>query len=266
MVRYIVDLDDREQRTRYAHILVELMRQIHPAMRDGQDYSNKLWDDLYILSGFQLDVDSPYPPPSPESLGKAPQRVPYNTHPTLRYKHFGHNIDLLIAKAVGLTDADERRAFVSYLVRLMRSFYTIWNKENVEDETIFQSLLDISKSQLYDDVQLIRAEGLIESNPRERGGDQPQKLGNQRQPSNNSQGNNFRSGGNNPRRDNNNPRRDGNNNQRRDGNNSGNSGNNRNRPGPFRAGGNNGSNGNSNNTGNPGNSNRPNNNGPRRRR
>jgi hypothetical protein len=266
MVRHIVALDDREQRTRYAHILVELMRQIHPAMRDGQDYSNKLWDDLYILSGFQLDVDSPYPPPSPESLGKAPQRVPYNTHPTLRYKHFGHNIDLLIAKAVGLTDADERRAFVSYLVRLMRSFYSIWNKENVEDETIYQSLLDISKSQLYDDIQLIRQEGLIESNPRERGGDQSQKLGNQRQPGINTQPNSPRS--NNPRQGNN-PRRDGNN-PRRDGNNGGNPGNNRNRPGPFRASGNNNGNssgnpGNSNNP-NPGNSNRPNNNGPRRRR
>ncbi len=266
MVRYIVALDDREQRTRYAHILVELMRQIHPAMRDGQDYSNKLWDDLYILSEFKLDVDSPYPPPSPESLGKAPQRVPYNTHQTLRYKHFGHNIDLLVAKASALTDADERRAFVSYLVRLMRSFYTIWNKENVEDETIFQSLLDISKSELYADIQLIRQEGLIDSSPRERGGDQPQKLINPRQSSNSSSGNSFRNGGSNQRRDGNNGRRDGGgngggNNGRRDGNNnSGNSGNNRNRPGPFRAGGNSG------NASSPGNSNRPNNNGPRRRR
>jgi hypothetical protein len=264
MVRYIVALDDREQRTRYAHILVELMRQIHPAMRDGQDYSNKLWDDLYILSGFQLDVDSPYPPPSPESLGKAPQRVPYNTHPTLRYKHFGHNIDLLVAKAAALTDADERRAFVSYLVRLMRSFYTIWNKENVEDETIYQSLLDISKSELYDDIQLIRAEGLIESNPRERGNDQPQKLNNPRQPSGgSSQPNGFRQN-NGPRRDNNNPRNGGNGPRREgNGNNPGNN-NSRNRTGPFRAGGNNG--GANPGNPNPGNGNRPSNNGPRRRR
>lgn len=185
LVDNMVNIDDREKRTRYAHILVELMRQIHPNMKDGQDYYNKLWDDLYIMSGFTLDVDSPYPPPSEEALGKKPQTVPYNTHP-LRFKHFGHNINLLAAKAAALEDPDERRAFVSYLIRLMRSFYQVWNKESVEDETIYQSLLDISNGKLADDIQLVKEQGLVESTPRERAGDavQPQRIG--------GGGNNFR--------------------------------------------------------------------------
>lgn len=172
----MVNIEDREKRTRYAHILIELMRQIHPNMKDGQDYYNKLWDDLYIMSGFTLDVDSPYPPPSEEALGKKPQRVPYNTH-HLKFKHFGRNVDLLIAKAVSLEDPDERRAFVSYLTRLMRTFYQAWNKESVEDETIYQSLIELSNGKLYDDIKLIREEGLVEATPRERTGDQPQRLG-----------------------------------------------------------------------------------------
>ena len=173
----MVNIEDREKRTRYAHILVELMRQIHPNMKDGQDYYNKLWDDLYIMSGFTLDVDGPYPPPSEESLGKKPQRVPYNTH-HLKFKHFGRNVDLLIAKAVALEDTDERRAFVSYLTRLMRTFYQAWNKESVEDETIYQSLIELSNGKLADDIKLIREEGLVEATPRERTGDQPQRIGN----------------------------------------------------------------------------------------
>ncbi len=178
LVDNMVNIEDREKRTRYAHILVELMRQIHPNMKDGQDYYNKLWDDLYIISDFTLDVDSPYPPPSEEALGKNPQRVPYNMHP-LKFKHFGQNVNLLVAKAVALEDADERRAFVSYLVRLTRGFYQTWNKESVEDETIYQSLIELSNGALADDIQLIRSEGLIESSPRERAGDavQPQRLG-----------------------------------------------------------------------------------------
>ncbi len=176
----MVTIEDREKRTRYAHILVELMRQIHPNMKDGQDYYNKLWDDLYIISGFTLDVDSPYPPPSEEALGKAPQRVPYNTHPRLRFKHFGHNMDLLVTKAGNLEDADERRAFVSYLTRLMKTFYQAWNKESVEDETIFQSLIEMSNGKLSPDIQLIREEGLVESTPRERTeGQQPRQGSNQ---------------------------------------------------------------------------------------
>ena len=178
LVDNMVNIDDREKRTRYAHILVELMRQIHPNMKDGQDYYNKLWDDLYIMSNFTLDVDSPYPPPSKEALGKQPQRVPYNTHP-LKFKHFGYNVNLLVAKAVALEDPDERRAFVSYLTRLMRTFYQTWNKESVEDETIYQSLLEISNGRLADDIQLIREQGLVEATPRERTGDQvqPQRVG-----------------------------------------------------------------------------------------
>ena len=173
----MVNIDDRSTRTRYAHILIELMRQIHPNMKDGQDYYNKLWDDLYIMSNFTLDVDSPYPPPSEEALGKKPQRVPYNTH-HLKFKHFGRNVDLLIAKAVALEEPEERRAFVSYLTRLMRTFYQAWNKESVEDETIYQSLIELSNGKLSDDIKLIREEGLVEATPRERTGDQPQRISN----------------------------------------------------------------------------------------
>lgn len=185
MVNYLLTIDDREKRTRQAYVLVELMRQLHPAMKDGQDYSNKLWDDLYLMSGFQLDVDSPFPPPSPDALGQKPQKVAY-TYRNLKYKHFGQNVNLLVQRAIDTDDAEERRGFVSYLVRLMKGFYATWNKENVEDETIYQSLLDISRGMLAPDISLIRSEGLIESNPREGEDEQPQRVGRSgRQPNNN---------------------------------------------------------------------------------
>jgi hypothetical protein len=180
MVKYLLTIEDREKRTRQAHILVELMRQIHPGMKDGQDYYNKLWDDLYIISEFKLDVDSPFPPPSPEVLGKKPKKMEYQYH-NLKYKHFGRNINLLVERAINTEDPEERRAFVSYLTRLMKTFYMAWNKETVEDETIYQSLIDISKGKLTDDIQLIRDEGPVEGSPRERTEDQPQKLGRQPQ-------------------------------------------------------------------------------------
>lgn len=236
MVNYLLGIEDRVTRTRQAHILVELMRQLHPAMKDGQDYYNKLWDDLYIISEFRLDVDSPYPPPSPDVLGKKPQKVGYQYH-NLKYKHFGQNINLLIDRAFNTEDAEERRAFVSYLVRLMRTFYTTWNKENVEDETIYQSILDISKGKLAPDIALIRSEGLVESSPIERADEQPQRITAQK--NNRSFANNYGQQRNRQDRNNN----GGNNNRSQfRGNNPG-SGNNNNRN-PFRGGG----------SGNPGNS------------
>ena len=71
LVDYILTIEDTEKRTKYAFLMVELMKQIHPNMKDNtQDYSKKLWDDLFIMSNFKLDVQGPYPPPSPELLGK----------------------------------------------------------------------------------------------------------------------------------------------------------------------------------------------------
>ncbi|MDP5138845.1 MAG: DUF4290 domain-containing protein, partial [Spirosomaceae bacterium] len=75
LVDHIVSIADKDERTKKAFILVELMRQIHPQMRDGLDYSKKLWDDLYIMANFDLDVDSPFPPPPKEILGRKPSIV-----------------------------------------------------------------------------------------------------------------------------------------------------------------------------------------------
>ncbi len=164
---HIVTIEDRAKRTLYAHILIELMRQIHPNMRDNQDYTNKLWDDLYIISGFGLDVDSPYPPPSKELLGKKPLTVSYNQH-NLAYRHYGRNIDLLLEKAILTEDAEERLAFVSYIFRLMRSFFNTWNKDNPEDNILLGQLELLSKGKLKEEIDLIRKNGPVDAAPKDR--------------------------------------------------------------------------------------------------
>jgi hypothetical protein len=163
----ITSMEDRGKRTLYAHILVELMRQIHPNMKDNQDYYNKLWDDLYIMSGFELDVDSPYPPPPKDVLGRKPLKVDY-TQKHLPFKHYGKNVELLIEKAIQTEDKDDRLAFVSYLFRLMRSFYNSWNKDNPEDTVLLANLEDLSKGRLKEEVDYIRKNGPIEASPKDR--------------------------------------------------------------------------------------------------
>lgn len=130
------------------------MRQVHPNMRDSQDYTNKLWDDLYIMSKFKLDVDSPFPPPSPDAVGKLPKPVPYNTH-QLRYRYYGRNVELLIARAIAETDDNEKRILVAHIARLMKTFYQNWNREVVDDEVIWGHILEISNNSLSSVVQAI---------------------------------------------------------------------------------------------------------------
>jgi hypothetical protein len=165
LVNYILQIEDREKRTKFSYLLIELMRQVHPNMRDAQDYSNKLWDDLYIMSKFKLDVDSPFAPPPIESVGKRPKYVPYNLH-NLKYKHYGRNIELLIEKAIEEPNEQEKLITVGYLVRLMRAFYTAWNKEIVEDAVIYNQLDDLSKGKLKETIELVKNEGILENAPR----------------------------------------------------------------------------------------------------
>ena len=154
LVAHILSVQDRNTRTKYAYLMVELMRQVHPNMRDSQDYSNKLWDDLYILSDFKLDVDSPFPPPSPESVGKLPKTVPYNTH-QLKYRYYGRNVELLITRAIAEQDDNEKRILVAHIARLMKTFYQNWNREVVDDEVIWGHIIEISEGQLRTIVQAI---------------------------------------------------------------------------------------------------------------
>lgn len=165
---YLVSIPEREKRTLQAHVLVELMRQIHPNMRDGQDYSQKLWDDLYIMTNFKLDVDSPFPPPSPDAVGKKPLQVPYS-QAHIRYKQYGKNLLLLVEKAIVCTDPDEKLAFISYLIRQMRTFYNTWNKDNPEDNVVFTQLDEISQGKLREELTYLRQNGLVDSTPRDKG-------------------------------------------------------------------------------------------------
>ena len=164
---YLVTIEDREKRTIQAHVLIELMRQIHPNMRDGQDYSQKLWDDLYIMAGFKLEVASAFTPPSPDSVGKKPMQVPY-TQKLLKYKQYGKNIIVLIDKAVNVTDKDEKLAFVSYLIKLMKTFYGTWNRDNPDENVVFMQLEEMSEGRLRAEINHIRQNGLVDSNPRDK--------------------------------------------------------------------------------------------------
>ena len=152
LVNHIMTVQDRNTRTKYAYLLVELMRQVHPNMRDTQDYTNKLWDDLYIMSNFKLDVESPFPPPAPDAVGKKPKTVPYNTQ-HLKHRYYGRNVELLIARAVSEPDENEKRILVAHIARLMKTFYQNWNREVVDDVVIWGHILELSQGHLGQIVQ-----------------------------------------------------------------------------------------------------------------
>ncbi len=162
LVNHICKIDDRTERTRQAHLLINLMAKLNPQLRDTQDYQQKLWNHLFVMSGSSLDVDAPYPLNAMEYLNDKPQRMAYALV-SPRFKHYGTNVELLIQKAVVLEDEKERQNAVVSLGKLMKTLYRSYNKDSVTDELILDDIRAISKGKLDMDLKFIESNNLFES-------------------------------------------------------------------------------------------------------
>ena len=188
LVNYVREIKEDDKRKEYSYTLVELMKLINPALKDGNEFAQKLWDDLFIISDFALEVDSPYPKPAPEVLTRKPEKLDYNNH-KLKYKHYGRNIELLIQQATEIEDEKERNDAIIYLGRLMRSFYGVWNKEVVDEGVIVNHIEELSGGKLTIDLQTVKEQNLFEptykERPRRSGGNNGKRRGGKRRKNNN---------------------------------------------------------------------------------
>jgi hypothetical protein len=157
MVDYLKTIEDREKRNEQARAIVKVMEIINPAVHLQDNYEQKLWDHLHIISGFDLDVDSPYPAPEPESLNEKPMMIPVSRKP-IKASHYGRNIESFIDLIAGKEDGEQKTAMIRSLALYMRQQYLIWNKDTVSDETIFQDIERLSdgKIKVPEGLQLSR--------------------------------------------------------------------------------------------------------------
>ncbi len=143
MVEYLKTIEDRQKRNEQARAIIKVMEILNPAVHLEEDFEHKLWDHLYIISGFDLDIDAPYPMPAPESLNTKPEMVPINTKP-IKAIHYGRNIENIIDLIADKEEGEAKTAMIRQLAIYMRQQYLIWNKESVADETIFQDIERLS--------------------------------------------------------------------------------------------------------------------------
>jgi hypothetical protein len=159
MVKYIIELPDREERNKYAQAVIDLMGFLNPHLRDVADFKHKLWDHLHIISGYKIDVDSPYPKPTPEAAAVKPSHIGYPQQ-RIKYKHYGKTVEVLIERAIAVNDPERRAAMVQGIANFMKMAYVQWNKDSVADETIFKNLRELSGGQLEleENVNLAKVE------------------------------------------------------------------------------------------------------------
>ncbi|MBX9782222.1 MAG: DUF4290 domain-containing protein [Chitinophagaceae bacterium] len=147
MVDHLLSIEDKKQRQDQAHLVIELMGFLNPHLKNVEDFRHKLWDHLFLIAGFKLDVESPYPIPTRETLKAKPQRLSYpKRYP--RYNHLGKNIEIVIDKALAEENPDKKQGFANAIAYYMKLSYNNWHKENVQDDTIQAELQAITKGEL----------------------------------------------------------------------------------------------------------------------
>ena len=147
MVHSIIDIENREKRNHQAKSIIEVMGNLNPHLRDVPDFNHKLWDHLFIMSDFDLDVDSPYDRPSKESFEEKPEMLKYSDN-NIKFRHYGKILPLIIKRTIDLDEGEYKDFLVFTIANHMKKCYLTWNKANVEDEVILKHLSQMSDDKL----------------------------------------------------------------------------------------------------------------------
>jgi len=147
MVDHAVSIEDKEERNKVAQSIISVMGNLQPHLRDVPDFQHKLWDQLFIMSDFKLDVDSPFPITSKEILQQRPDALEYPQN-FPKYRFYGNNIKRMIDVAVKWEKGDLRSGLEYAIANHMKKCYLNWNKDTVEDSAIFSHLKELSDGEI----------------------------------------------------------------------------------------------------------------------
>lgn len=143
MVNYAISIEDKEERNKVVKSIIDVMGNLQPHLRDVPDFQHKLWDQLFIISDFKLDVEAPYPALTKEKLEERPEPLEYpQNYP--KYRFYGNNIKRMIDVANSWEDGELKDALIVTIANHMKKCYLNWNKDTVEDTAIFDHLLELS--------------------------------------------------------------------------------------------------------------------------
>ncbi|MDB5190904.1 MAG: hypothetical protein JWQ96_467 [Segetibacter sp.] len=147
MVDHVLTIEDKDRRQQQALTVIELMGTLNPHLKNVEDFRHMLWDHLFFISDFKLQVDSPYPIPTKETYKQKPDPLPYpKRYP--KYSHLGKNLELVINKALAEDNPEKRSGFAHAIAYYMKLAYSNWHKELVHDDGIRSELNIITAGQL----------------------------------------------------------------------------------------------------------------------
>ena len=140
-------IPDRADRTRMANIIVDVMAQVNPKVKERTDYRHTLWDHMMLIAGYELDVDTPFPVRKEEPTHMQPLHGNYREG-KICYRHYGRALEDMVRTVADMDDGDERTQLTCQLANTMKRQYLQWNRDTVDDGLIEEQLFELSNGRL----------------------------------------------------------------------------------------------------------------------
>lgn len=181
MIEFAMTIENREERNRAANSIIKVMGQVNPYLKANEDLTHKLWDHMFIISGFDFDVDSPFPKPLREDFETGPDRIPY-PESEIAYRHYGRIVEQMIKKVCTEENEKERVKMGVAVANIMKRSYLNWNRDSVDDRVIIKDLKELSggKIILPGEAELVHSRELIDNAPKSNNTQNRQRKGRKR--------------------------------------------------------------------------------------
>lgn len=147
LINHAKTIEDSEERQIYIEKIVHLIMSMHPHTRNVDDYRLKVWSHVLQMANYELDVKLPENLPDARKR-RHPDKVNYPKN-TKRLRHYGRNVRIMVEKAKEMEDKEQQEAYIAVIGAYMKMSYKAWNRENVNDEVIFQEFAKISRGELH---------------------------------------------------------------------------------------------------------------------
>jgi hypothetical protein len=147
MVEFAVTIKSRELRNQVAQAIINVMGQLFPHLRDVEDYKHKLWDHIFIMSDFKLDVDSPYPMPTPEQFEEKPDRIAYSKN-DIKYGHYGSILGDVLKQVVNFPEGEDKDRLIVDMGNMLKRMYLVNSQSSANDEVIKRQIVELSGGKL----------------------------------------------------------------------------------------------------------------------
>lgn len=155
MVDYCMTLPDRDERLRCAKTIVDTMERMNPQVRQNDNYKQRLWDQLALISDFKLDIDWPVDVSQAHVIHEKPQPMKYPMS-KIPVRHYGKMVFELLDKLKNMQPGPERDELMALTANQMKRDLTLWGHGLSDNEKVADDMARFTDGKIQLDLSNFR--------------------------------------------------------------------------------------------------------------